>query len=326
MKNTTSISVLTLVKNRRPHLTNLLRGLLLGDTWPDELLIVHMNETPWGLSAELEREGLPEGVSLRHFTNGHAVGKASTSVEYQASFHRGEDALRVRHVALHTKSGKLPLARARNRAASLSKGELLVFLDVDCIPARTFLSDMAQAVQRTRGLVMSDVHYLAAGSNKAGWTYERFEAAAMPHPRRPTLRRGELQRTEQYYLFWSLSFACLRKTFARIGGFDMRFTGYGGEDTDFALSARHAGVPLYLCGTVAYHQYHDTINPPLQHLEDIIENANIYKDKWGRWPMENWLRAFQKGGFVDWNEKRLRLRRLPTKGELRSHRSEKLFA
>ncbi|WP_409241961.1 glycosyltransferase family 2 protein, partial [Caballeronia sp. INML3] len=39
-------------------------------------------------------------------------------------------------------------------------------------------------------------------------------------------------------MFWSLNFACHLNTFEQIGGFDDAYTGYGGEDTDFAFRAK----------------------------------------------------------------------------------------
>ncbi|PHI21644.1 glycosyl transferase family A [Lewinellaceae bacterium SD302] len=326
MNNQLDISVLTLVQDRRDHLANLVAGVLKSNVWPKELIVVHMGEPAWDVASAAYSQVGVVGVDYQKPARPDTVGRGSNAQSAGGKFVKGPMTLSLRQVELPGNKGHLPLAKARNRAATLAKGKQMIFLDVDCIIHPDYLEEMSAAISKTDGLVMSDVHYLASGINDSGWTFEKFEASAIPHPRRPYLELGDLNRSDKYYLFWSLSFGCTKKVFARIGGFDARFTGFGGEDTDFALSARQAGVPFYLCGAIAYHQYHATISPPLNHLENIIENANIYKQKWGKWPMENWLRAFQKGGFVDWNDRRLKLRRLPTNNELKSYKSEKLFA
>jgi N-acetylglucosaminyl-diphospho-decaprenol L-rhamnosyltransferase len=87
-----------------------------------------------------------------------------------------------------------------------------------------------------------------------------------------------------------------------IGGFDERYVGYGGEDTDYALRARRASVGLvWVGGAWAYHQHHPVSDPPREHLAEIVRNARLFRERWGRWPMEGWLRAFAAAGSVDWD-------------------------
>ncbi|CAL4858723.1 hypothetical protein MMM2322_00361 [Microbacterium sp. MM2322] len=105
--------------------------------------------------------------------------------------------------------------------------------------------------------------------------------------------------SEEYALFWSLSFALTPETWRRIGGFDEAYEGYGGEDTDFAFRMRAQGVPLvWTGGAHAYHQYHQTSSPPWQHLDDILRNGALFHERWGEWPMTGWLDAFERGGGV----------------------------
>jgi GT2 family glycosyltransferase len=101
-------------------------------------------------------------------------------------------------------------------------------------------------------------------------------------------------------LFWSLSFAVTADTWLAVGGFEESYEGYGGEDTDFAFTARAAGVPLvWVGGAHAYHQYHPTSAPPWQHLDDILRNGRLFADRWGSWPMEGWLEAFAAAGAIE---------------------------
>ncbi|MFD0427690.1 glycosyltransferase family 2 protein [Streptomyces zhihengii] len=48
-----------------------------------------------------------------------------------------------------------------------------------------------------------------------------------------------------------------------MGGFCEQYTGYGGEDTDFAATATRSGVDLWwVGGAEAYHQHHPVHTPP----------------------------------------------------------------
>ncbi len=108
-----------------------------------------------------------------------------------------------------------------------------------------------------------------------------------------------------------------RTTFQRLGGFDEAFTGYGAEDTDFGFTARAAGVELLFLGRPgAFHQHHGVVDPPLQHLADIVRNARIFRRKWEMWPMQGWLGRFRDMGLVSWTETSLDLLREPTAEEL----------
>ena len=282
-----TVSLLTIVKGRRRHLHNLLRGVAALDTPPAEVVIVHMNEA------------------------------AATDVP--------DPGCRLVTAALYDPDHALPLARARNRAAELAGSERLLFLDVDCIPAPDYLDVLVAALDRTGGLLMGDVRYLPAPL-PADWTMADLAGRALAHPRRPTLAPGEVRSTGSYHLFWSLTFAVTKTDFGRIGGFDERFTGYGGEDTDFAFSARAAGVPFALVGARCYHQHHATCTPPYNHLTDIVANAKAFHRKWDSFCMEGWLRAFAVSGHIALADDEVTVLRLPTQAEVDRHRSDDPFA
>lgn len=285
---TCTVSLLTIVRGRRAHLDNLLRGVARQTQPPEEVIVVHMNEVP--------PTGLADpGVMLRQ-----------------------EQVWDAEHT--------LPLARSRNTAAAAAQSELLLFLDVDCIPGPTYVEDMVTAIERSRGLVMGDVRYLPADTAPANWALADLEAAAIPHPRRPLTEPRELLFMREYHLFWSLSFGLFKKDFERLGGFDTRFRGYGGEDTDFAFTARKAKLPFYVYGTPVYHQHHATHTPPLNHLQDIVVNARAFHRKWGHWPMEGWLNEFEQRGYVRWTEDELEVLQLPDDKTIAATRSDTVFA
>lgn len=196
----------------------------------------------------------------------------------------------------------LPLAAARNRAAALARNEALLFLDADCIPARGLVGDMTEALGCHDALVCAEVLYLGPGDARGSWQEDDLLAAGAGHPVRPFPASG-LVRETNYGLFWSLAFGLRRRRFEALGGFDEAFVGYGGEDTDLGFTARAAETPLlFMAGPGAFHQHHPVSNPPLEHLDDILRNAAVFRAKWGIWPMEGWLRAFEEQGLIALDE------------------------
>jgi GT2 family glycosyltransferase len=201
-------------------------------------------------------------------------------------------------------SDTLPLARARNLGAAEAlrrDAALLVFLDVDCIPSARLIGRYAALIETDdyrHSLLCGQVNYLAAEFS-AHTDARSLERSGVPHPARPVLGEHEIIRTYEYDLFWSLSFAISASAWERVGGFCEAYTGYGGEDTDFALCAKAADVPMHwVGGAAAYHQHHPVSDPPVEHLEDILRNAQLFARRWGRWPMRGWLEAFERQGLV----------------------------
>jgi GT2 family glycosyltransferase len=197
----------------------------------------------------------------------------------------------------------LPLAHARNAGArrALEAGaELLVFLDVDCLPGPALLSRYheAAAAAGSDAVLCGPVAYLPPAP-PGGYPLEGFEALASAHPARPVPPEHGLQHGGDHSLFWSLSFAVTATTWRRVGGFCEDYFGYGGEDTDYGQLARRAGVDLcWVGGAWAYHQHHPVERPPVRHLDDILRNAAIFHRRWGWWPMRGWLEAFAQRGLA----------------------------
>lgn len=204
--------------------------------------------------------------------------------------------------------GRLPLARARNAGAAeaLEAGaETLIFLDVDCIPGPSLVSGYADAVRSEDSLTCGMVTYLPPAPPDG---YDLDALVSAPHGARPSLPAGSSRpaRHDEYRLFWSLSFALSANRWRQTGGFYEGYRGYGGEDTDFAYTARDRGIPMrWIGGADAFHQHHAVDDPPWQHLTDIVANARVFHQRWGSWPMEGWLRAFAAAGAVRWSDDEL---------------------
>jgi len=193
---------------------------------------------------------------------------------------------------------RLPLAAARNLAAREASGSRLLFLDADCIPSVALLGALAETLDAHDGLLCPETLYLDQGATDGAWNEARLFARGRPHPARP-FPSGGVRLEPNPGLFWSLAFAARRETFEALGGFDETFVGYGGEDTDLGFRAAAAGAPLiFVGGAFAFHQHHPVSDPPIEHLHDIVANARTFFAKWGRWPMEGWLDAFEAAGRV----------------------------
>lgn len=264
------VSVLTIVKGRQQQLQNQLRGLVQLEQPPDEWVVVGMGESAESTLADLITD---------------------LSVPFPVRF--ATVAIDGRH--------ELPLAEARNLAAHVARHPILVFLDVDCIPAPEMLTEFCNAQQHRVQLWMGTPLYLPAGAAEGSWSLRTLTGKAVRHPKIPSLEPTQRIDQHAYEMFWSLCFCVAAGTFRRIGGFDESFAGYGAEDTDFAFAARDADVPFGLIGGRVFHQYHSVCKPPLNHFESILINARRFREKWGCWPMESWLNAFDDRGLVEFS-------------------------
>jgi hypothetical protein len=106
--------------------------------------------------------------------------------------------------------------------------ELLIFLDVDCLPDEGLVTAYREATQdpaTAASLLCGPVAYLPPPGHE-GYDLQRL-AEFTPHPGRPAPAPGEQQTDGDPRLFWSLSFALTATTWRRIGGFDEEFVGYG---------------------------------------------------------------------------------------------------
>lgn len=212
-----------------------------------------------------------------------------------------------------TGAGPVNLAAARNAggdAAAAQGAELLIFLDADCVPGPDLvcLYRREAATQSAPGVLCGPVTYLPQNTAlPASEDLDRPEALehlvehTAPHAARPAPAPGQVRTAthDEYTLFWSLSFAMTAPLWgqarAAFGGFCEEFTGYGGEDTDFAMNLRRTGIPMsWVGGAHAYHQWHPVSSPPVEHLEEILANAQAFHDRWGFWPMTGWLEAFER--------------------------------
>ncbi|PZO65055.1 MAG: glycosyl transferase [Paracoccus denitrificans] len=269
---TCTVSALTIARGRRDHLVNTIIGLTKQTSVPAELVIGVMGNEPY--------PDLP-----------------------QADFP-------IRQILIP--GDELPLAKARNTVAREAVGDVLAFVDVDCIPAPSLIEDYAALCAAGSGLMMGEVMYLPGGATENGVDFDRFSEVAVRHSDRagPPAERSE--RCNDYRCFWSLNFAINAADFRKSGGFDERYTGYGGEDTDFGRQLDALDIPIsWMQGARVYHQYHPHFMPPVHHMKSVMRNADIFAEKWGHRTMEHWLYCFSLMGLIENTPKGLRILREP---------------
>ncbi len=218
----------------------------------------------------------------------------------------------------------MPLAKARNRAAEKATGEILAFLDVDCIPDCEFVRRGAEACAELEdGVFLPEVRYLPAST--IGWKlpehdipdFVRLKAAGERHPSKPDLARCTVSSIDDFGELWGLAFILTAQTWADAGGMDESYEGYGAEETDFARRLEASNARLYwLGGTICYHQHHPVHKPPLQHFDSIIRNARLFHARWGDWCMSYWLDDFARRDLIKRDAEKIRVLRCPTEAEI----------
>ncbi|MGO2279194.1 MULTISPECIES: glycosyltransferase family 2 protein [unclassified Psychrobacter] len=312
--DTVPMTVITTCYGRNRHLYNLLSSLENSSVKPAEVIIVNDDADPNRLAE----------FSLN-------IVKLPTTVK--SAINDGDD----------TNTTEFDIGHNRNLGTLQATHDMLIFLDVDCVVAPTFIEHMyKKLLQHPNALLMGQPRYLTRPltekenallkTNHLPFSFldelsvynpyrYNFDEADSNQARteQAGIKQTAIKKTDDYGAFWSLCFAIKRQTFDKVGGFDTQYTGYGAEDTDFAFTARRLDIDFYLTADIAYHQQHSVYRPPLNHLNSIIINANRFYQKWHCWPMAGWLSQFSDMGLIDWIEEQsslIAVRREPNDKEV----------
>ena len=289
------MSVLTLVRGRQRHLDHLIAGLNAQSFPPDELIVAYMQDD----EPRLDTSGTFPIRTVR------------------------------------VPGEPMPLASARNRAAECAEGDVLAFLDVDCIPDPEFVRRAAEAhAHDEEGIFLPEVRYLPG--EDTGWLasdgcpdYARLLSTGVRHPSKRPLDETCFAPIADFGELWGLAFIMSRAIWHSAGGMDENYIGYGAEETDLGRRLQRTGARMYwLGGTICFHQHHHVHKPPLQHFVSIVRNARLFRSHWGEWCMEYWLDDFERRGLVKRTDDCLHVIRRPTAGEIEATRqgAEVLFS
>ncbi len=154
-------------------------------------------------------------------------------------------------------------AKNRNKGFEKAVGVWVTFLDGDMIPEANFISTLWAAWN-------SDLAPVYVGNVKwpKEWRSGRLE--------KYLYSRGRLSNTDKGQIpgvyFTSNNFSIRKEVFGKLAGFDPKFEGWGGEDTDFGLRLeKNIHKIYYLPEAICYHY----------HKRSITEVVNDYK-KYGQ--------------------------------------------
>ncbi|NMH60011.1 glycosyltransferase family 2 protein [Alteromonas ponticola] len=228
------------------------------------------------------------------------------------------------HFAIHHKfvaNEPLPIAKARNKGFHACSTSRVIYMDVDCICSPELFEGMLSCLSDKR-VVIPQIRYLSSIPECADYHLLATQATGDP-----ASEWMPLNADVDFSKFKTLAFAMNKTDFETVDGFDEAFHGYGVGDVDFASRCEAAGLRLHLIPEEVLHQYHPTFDPPINHLFDIVNNASVFKQKWGRYPLEQCLKKFADEGLInpDYQEAGLRVRRMPSQEEIHAHLSIKPF-
>ncbi|WP_109472809.1 hypothetical protein [Ornithinimicrobium cavernae] len=214
---------------------------------------------------------------------------------------------------LPTVKQQLPTARALQlgvETAVDAGAELLVLVDVTCIPGPRFLEKLVEHIEGTQHagptLWAPTVQRLRPPPPE-GYEFTRLEEwvrTAHPHPLHvvpPELGEVDLDPDQ----FSSPCLAVLADDLAAVGGLCADYVGGMGHDTDLAAAVTAAGGAVRLVpGATVYRQHHSTQVPDAPHVASATRDAYLYRERWGRWPTAPWLTELVEAGLVSLEEDR----------------------
>jgi len=204
-------------------------------------------------------------------------------------------------------SEELPIPKARNRGFDTCKTDKFIYLDVDCICPETLLDDLTKSLGVGK-VVTANVSQL---EQKVVNIDERYlQSLVAPNVTAPE--------KVPFINFDTNIFGITRIDYERVGCFDLDYHGFGIGDLDFAARCSKAGLYLLNTGKQVFKQFHAHYNPPVNHLCDIVANAEVFKQKWGAYPTCDMFSQFAELGLInqDYEQEGMRVMRLVTDEEL----------
>jgi GT2 family glycosyltransferase len=140
---------------------------------------------------------------------------------------------------------------ARNLGVSHAKGKFLAFTDDDCVPAKDWLNNFAQQLEKTPCTLvggrtvngLSNNVYASTSQMLVDYLYDYYN-------------KGE-DKTRQTSFFTSNNFAVSKDIFMLIGGFSQKFPLAAAEDREFCDRALKLGYEMIYLPAALVDHYHD---------------------------------------------------------------------
>ena len=140
---------------------------------------------------------------------------------------------------------------ARNSAVNHAKGKFLAFTDDDCIPAKDWLSQFAQQLEKTPDALMGGITINGLDRNIYASTSQMLVDYLYDY-----YNQGD-NKNRQTSFFTSNNFAVSKEIFKHIGGFNQKFPLAAAEDRELCDRTLTLGYEMiYLPSALVYH-YHD---------------------------------------------------------------------
>ncbi len=137
-------------------------------------------------------------------------------------------------------SSLLSVAEQRNYGIKMAKGDVIVFIDADCIPTKNWLSEIVKPIR-------AENENITAGYIKSVRKY----------PRKWALDHEKVLSNKYVEEAATMNSAFKKSVFEKIGDYDKKFE-YGGEDIDLCYRARKAGYKIRSQPkAIIYHDWDD---------------------------------------------------------------------
>ena len=174
-------------------------------------------------------------------------------------------------------------AAGNNQAAARARGDVLVFLNNDCVVVPGWLEALVAHLERdpSIGLLGPVTNSGGNGEAQLGTRYADLDGMRAFAAGYTRAHPGQVDDVPMLALFCA---AMARERFAAVGGLDERYGRGLFEDDDLALAVRRRGWRVGLARDVFVHHYGGASFarlPPADYLRLWWQNRRAYERKWG---------------------------------------------
>ena len=176
--------------------------------------------------------------------------------------------------------------RARNRGAEVATGDVILFLDADCLPASDLVLRHAELHARAENLVVIGERRYADTTTvttddllRGRGEIDEIADVSDWRSRLYRLTFDLAHGNEAFRAFLSGNASVRRTDFLAVGGFDESFTRWGGEDTELGWRLFNAGLVFVPTPAVIHHQVQQDEGPDGWREEDRAANEQRLVDR-----------------------------------------------